>query len=127
VAVAPDSSKVAKGFSREGPLHRGARQFFHRYLRLRGHRAAPATTQLEHYDVHTAYGHLNVMATARPLAPLGEIAPEQRGIQRLAARMGFAEDCFRTRTRHLPPALESSKPSMQGIGGKRSKRKAGSA
>jgi anaerobic selenocysteine-containing dehydrogenase len=76
----------------------------------------PATTQLEHYDVHTAYGHLNVMANSPAIAPLGESLPNSEVFRRLAARMGFTEDCFRDSDEDIcRQALESSKPSMQGI------------
>ncbi len=115
VAVAPDSSKVAKGFSREDLFTAVHEQFFTDtcdYADI----VLPATTQLEHYDVHTAYGHLNVMANSPAIAPLGESLPNSEVFRRLAARMGFAEDCFRDSDEDIcRQALESSKPSMQGI------------
>ena len=115
VAVAPDSSKVVKGFSREDLFTVVHEQFFTDtcdYADL----VLPATTQLEHYDVHTAYGHLNVMANSPAIAPLCESLPNSEVFRRLAARMGFAEDCFRDSDEDIcRQALESTKPSMQGI------------
>ena len=115
VAVAPDSSKVVKGFSREDLFTVVHEQFFTDtcdYADI----VLPATTQFEHYDVHTAYGHLNVMANSPAIAPLGESLPNSEAFRRLAARMGFAEDCFRDSDEDIcRQALESSKPSMQGI------------
>ena len=35
----------------------------------------PATTQLEHYDVHRSYGHLYVLANNPAIAPVGESKP----------------------------------------------------
>ena len=123
VAVAPDSSKVAKGFSRGDLFTVVHEQFFTDtcdYADL----VLPATTQLEHYDVHTAYGHLNVMANSPAIAPLGESLPNSEVFRRLAARMGFAEDCFRDSDEDIcRQALESTKPSMQGIEWESLKRK----
>jgi len=55
----------------------------------------PATTQLEHLDVHSSYGHLYVLANNPAIAPLGEAKPNTEVFRLLAARMGFGEDCFR--------------------------------
>ena len=115
VAVAPDSGKVVKGFSREDLFTVVHEQFFTDtcdYADI----VLPATTQLEHYDVHTAYGHLNVMANSPAIAPLGESLPNSEAFRRLAARMGFSEECFRDSDEDIcRQALESSKPSMQGM------------
>jgi anaerobic selenocysteine-containing dehydrogenase len=115
VAVAPDSGKVVKGFSREDLFTVVHEQFFTDtcdYADI----VLPATTQLEHHDVHTAYGHLYVMANSPAIAPLGESLPNSEVFRRLAARMGFAEACFRDSDEEIcRQALESSKPAMRGI------------
>jgi anaerobic selenocysteine-containing dehydrogenase len=115
VAVAPDSSKVLKGFSREDLFTVVHEQFATDtcdYADI----VLPATTQLEHHDVHTAYGHLYVMANSPSIAPLGESLPNSEVFRRLAARMGFVEDCFRDSDEDIcRQALESAKPSMRGI------------
>ena len=54
----------------------------------------PATTHLEHFDVHKAYGHLYVQSTEPAIAPLGEAKPNTEVFRLLAARMGFDEPCF---------------------------------
>jgi len=54
----------------------------------------PATTQLEHLDTHTAYGHLYMMANNPAIAPLGEAKPNTEIFRLLAARMGFDDPCF---------------------------------
>jgi anaerobic selenocysteine-containing dehydrogenase len=54
----------------------------------------PATTQLEHLDVHKSYGHLYVLANSPAIEPLGEALPNAEIFRRLAARMGFTEPCF---------------------------------
>jgi anaerobic selenocysteine-containing dehydrogenase len=115
VAVAPDSGKVMKGFSREDLFTVVHEQFFTDtcdYADI----VLPATTQLEHTDVHTGYGHLYVMANSPAIAPLGESLPNSEVFRRLAARMGFTEDCFRDSDEDIcRQALESAKPAMQGI------------
>jgi anaerobic selenocysteine-containing dehydrogenase len=55
----------------------------------------PATTQLEHADVHKSYGHLYVLANNAAIEPVGESLPNSEIFRRLAARMGFDEPCFR--------------------------------
>ena len=35
----------------------------------------PATTQLEHFDIHKSYGHTYVLANNPAIAPLGEAKP----------------------------------------------------
>jgi molybdopterin guanine dinucleotide-containing S/N-oxide reductase-like protein len=115
VAVAPDSCKVIRGFSREDLFTVVHEQFFTDtcdYADI----VLPATTQLEHADVHSAYGHLYVMANSPAIAPLGEALPNTEVFRRLAARMGFAEDCFGDSDEEIcRQALESSNPNMQGI------------
>ena len=69
----------------------------------------PATTQLEHLDVHTSYGHTYALINEPAIAPLGEAKPNTQIFRELAARMGFDEPCFRRRRRgagadRLPPA-----------------------
>jgi anaerobic selenocysteine-containing dehydrogenase len=54
----------------------------------------PATTQLEHVDVHGTYGHLYIMANPGAIEPLGEAQANTEIFRRLAARMGFTEPCF---------------------------------
>ena len=51
----------------------------------------PATSQLEHRDVHTAYGHLYAVANTPAIAPLGEARPNSEVFRLLAARLGFTD------------------------------------
>jgi anaerobic selenocysteine-containing dehydrogenase len=55
----------------------------------------PATTQLEHTDIHSAYGHMYMMANNPSIAPMGEAKPNSEIFRLLAARMGFDDPCFR--------------------------------
>jgi len=76
----------------------------------------PATTQLEHHDVHKSYGHLYALANNPAIAPVGESLPNSEFFRRLAARMGFDEPCFRDSDEDIcRTALASSNPRMRGV------------
>ncbi len=93
VAVAPDSRQVVKGFARED-LFTVVLEHFLTDTADHADIVLPATTQLEHWDVHTTYGHHYVLVNEPAIAPLG-LARSNAGIFRaLAARMGFTEPCF---------------------------------
>jgi anaerobic selenocysteine-containing dehydrogenase len=55
----------------------------------------PATTQLEHWDVHPAYGHTDVLLNRPAIAPLGEALPNTQIFRDLAAHMGLDDACFK--------------------------------
>src|SRR5919109_943344 len=61
VAVCPDSEKVVAGFSRED-LFTVVLDHFQTDSADYADIVLPATTQLEHYDVHKSYGHLYMLA-----------------------------------------------------------------
>jgi anaerobic selenocysteine-containing dehydrogenase len=94
VAVAPESPKVVAGFARED-LFTVVLEHFLTDTADHADFVLPATTQLEHLDVHTAYGHTDVMFNEPAIAPLGEAKPNTQIFRELAARMGFGDACFR--------------------------------
>jgi anaerobic selenocysteine-containing dehydrogenase len=94
VAVCPDSSKVVKGFSRED-LFTVVMDSFMTDTADYADIVLPATTQLEHDDVHKSYGHLYVLANNKAIEPVGESLANIEVFRRLAARMGFDDACFR--------------------------------
>ena len=93
VAVAPESSKVVQGFAREDLFTVVLEQFqtdtadYADYI-------LPATSQLEHWDIHTSYGHTDVLLNRPAVAPLGQARPNSAVFRELAARLGFDEACF---------------------------------
>ena len=93
VAVAPESTKVAAGFARED-LFCVVHEIFQTDTADYADILLPATTQLEQVDIHLSYGHLDVLANNRSIAPLGEAKPNTEVFRLLAQRMGFAESCF---------------------------------
>src|SRR5918995_5104478 len=121
VAVCPDSEKVVAGFSRED-LFTVVMDHFQTDTADYADILLPATTQLEHHDVHKAYGHLYVLANNPAIAPLGESLPNSEVFRRLAARLGFDEPCFRDSDEDIcRTALASSNPRMKGIAWERLK------
>ncbi|MGE5622371.1 MAG: molybdopterin-containing oxidoreductase family protein [Bacillota bacterium] len=93
VAVAPESAKVAQGFARED-LFTVVLEHFQTDTADYADILLPATTQLEHVDIHSTYGHLYMMANNAAIAPLGEAKPNTEIFRLLAARLGFDDPCF---------------------------------
>jgi anaerobic selenocysteine-containing dehydrogenase len=54
----------------------------------------PATTQLEHLDVHTSYGHTYVLINHPAVPPLGQAKPNTQIFRELAQRLGYTDPCF---------------------------------
>jgi anaerobic selenocysteine-containing dehydrogenase len=94
VAVAPNSTEVARGFARED-LFTVVLEHFQTDTADYADFVLPATTQLEHLDVHRSYGHLYLLANNPAIDPLGEAASNSEIFRRIAARMGYAEPAFR--------------------------------
>jgi anaerobic selenocysteine-containing dehydrogenase len=93
VAVAPHSRSVIEGFARED-LFTVVLEHFLTDTADYADYVLPATTQLEHLDVHRSYGHLYVVANNPAIEPLGEALPNSEIFRRLASRMGFTDPCF---------------------------------
>jgi anaerobic selenocysteine-containing dehydrogenase len=115
VAVCPESDKVLAGFRRED-LFCVVMDSFMTDTADYADLVLPATTQLEHYDVHKSYGHLYAVANNPAIAPVGESLPNSEVFRRLAARLGYDEPCFRDSDEDIcRTALASPKPRMRGI------------
>ena len=93
VAVAPESAKVVSGFARED-LFTVVLEHFQTDTADYADYLLPATTQLEHWDVHLSYGHTDVLLNRPAIAPLGQARPNAQVFRELAQRMGFTEPCF---------------------------------
>ena len=93
VAVAPDSAQVVKGFARED-LFTVVLEHFQTDTADYADIILPATTQLEHWDVHAAYGHTDVLLNRPAIAPVGQARSNASIFRALAERMGFDEPCF---------------------------------
>ena len=93
VAVAPDSSRVVAGFSRED-LFTVVLEHFQTDTADYADIVLPATTQLEHLDVIKPYGHYYMVANNPAIRPLGEAKPNTEIFRLLAKAMDFADPCF---------------------------------
>jgi anaerobic selenocysteine-containing dehydrogenase len=93
VAVAPESAKVVQGFARED-LFTVVLEHFQTDTADYADYILPATTQLEHWDVHLSYGHTDVTLNQPAIAPVGQAKPNSQIFRELAQRMGFDEACF---------------------------------
>ena len=87
-SVAPDREKVLRGMRRED-LFTVVLEHFQTDTADYADVLLPATTQLEHEDLHRAYGHLYVMHNSRSIEPLGEALPNSEIFRRLAAAMNL--------------------------------------
>jgi anaerobic selenocysteine-containing dehydrogenase len=114
-AIAPDSGKVLAGFKRDD-LFTVVHEIFQTDTADYADIVLPATTQLEHFDIHRAYGHLYMLANNPSIEPIGEAKPNSEVFRLLAERMGFEEDCFKDSDEDLArQALNTTHPRMQGI------------
>ncbi|MDB5943717.1 MAG: putative molybdopterin oxidoreductase [Ramlibacter sp.] len=93
LAVAPESAKVVQGFARED-LFTVVIEHFQTDTADYADYILPATTQLEHWDIHASYGHTDVLLNRPAIAPLGQAWTNTAVFRALAARMGFDEPCF---------------------------------
>jgi anaerobic selenocysteine-containing dehydrogenase len=114
-AVAPDLRRVREGLGRED-LFTVVLEHFQTDTADYADWVLPATTQLEHWDVHGAYGHLYVTLNRPAIAPVGESLPNSEIFRRLAARMGLVEPEFADSDLDLiRQALDTDHPHHQGI------------
>ncbi|HEY2786683.1 MAG TPA: molybdopterin-dependent oxidoreductase, partial [Fimbriiglobus sp.] len=70
-AIAPDQTRVQKGMKRDD-LFTVVLEQFQTDTADYADIVLPATTQLEHWDIHSAYGHVYAQANPPSIAPLGE-------------------------------------------------------
>ena len=114
-AVAPDQARVLAGLRREDLFTVVHEQFMTDtcdYADI----VLPATTQLEHFDLHKAYGHLYLILNEPAVAPLHEARANSEVFRLLAARMGFAEDCFKDSDEEIArQAIAADHPALNGI------------
>jgi anaerobic selenocysteine-containing dehydrogenase len=93
LAVAPESAQVLRGFQRED-LFTVVLEHFQTDTADHADYILPATTQLEHWDIHSTYGHTDVLLNRPAIAPVGQARTNTAIFRALAARMGFTEPCF---------------------------------
>lgn len=114
-AVAPEQRKVLEGLRREDLFTVVHEQFMTDtcdYADI----VLPATTQLEHFDLHKAYGHFYLVLNEPAIKPLHEAKPNSEVFRLLAARLGFDESCFKDSDEEIArQALSVAHPALEGI------------
>lgn len=114
-AVAPDQANVLEGLLRED-LFTVVHELFMTDTCDYADIVLPATSQLEHFDLHKAYGHFYLAVNERAIEPLHEAKANTEVFRLLAARLGFAEACLQDSDEEIArQALESEHPSLAGI------------
>lgn len=89
-ASAPNAGKVATGLQRED-LFTVVHDLFVTETARYADILLPATSQLEHVDLHKPYGHLSLQYNQPAIAPRGEARSNWDVMRSLAQAMGFTE------------------------------------
>jgi anaerobic selenocysteine-containing dehydrogenase len=114
-AVAPDRNAVLKGLARDD-LFTVVLEHFQTDTCDWADIVLPATTQLEHWDVHLAYGHHYVSLNQPSIAPLGDAKPNTEIFRLLARALELPEPCFADDDVTLVrQALDSNAEKMRGV------------
>jgi anaerobic selenocysteine-containing dehydrogenase len=106
-AVCPDQARVLHGLRRED-LFTVVHEQFQTDTADYADILLPATTQLEHFDLHSGYGHFYVQANPPAVAPLYEAKPNTEVFRLLARRLGFEPELFEVSDEEL--AAEALQP-----------------
>jgi anaerobic selenocysteine-containing dehydrogenase len=114
-AVCPDQSRVLKGLARDD-LFTVVHDQFQTDTADYADIVLPATTQLEHFDIHGSYGHLYVQVNVPAIAPRGEAKPNTEVFRLLARRLGLEPELFEASDEELAvEALGARQGAFAGI------------
>lgn len=114
-SVAPDRNAVLRGLARDD-LFTVVLEHFQTDTADYADYVLPATTQLEHWDVHLAYGHHYVTLNRPSIDPLGESKPNTEIFRRLGAAMGLDHPALRDDDHTLiRQALASTSEKLAGV------------
>jgi anaerobic selenocysteine-containing dehydrogenase len=112
-SVSPDQARVLEGLRREDLFTVVHEQVFTDttdYADV----VLPATTQLEHIDIHGSYGHHFVMLNNPAISPRGEARSNNDVFRALAGRLGFEPELFPDDETLIREALDGG-PTVTGI------------
>lgn len=114
-AVAPEQEQVRRGLLRED-LFVVVHDLFQTDTVDFADVVFPATTTLEHYDLHKAYGHLYLSLSRPAITPLGEAKPNTEFFRLLGARLGLDHPALRESDEELArSALVAGHTRLAGI------------
>ncbi|MCB8978486.1 MAG: molybdopterin oxidoreductase family protein [Ardenticatenaceae bacterium] len=88
--IAPNAGRVAEGMRRED-LFTVVHELFMTDTAVLADIVLPATSQLEHTDLHKAYGHTSLTYNHPAIPPLGESKSNWDVMRLLATEMGFSD------------------------------------
>jgi anaerobic selenocysteine-containing dehydrogenase len=112
-AVAPNQRKVLRGLRRDD-LFTVVHDLFQTDTADHADILLPATSQLEHEDLHGSYGHLEVMYNPRAIASRGECRSNNDVFRELAARLGLEPELFPDDETLIREALAGG-PTLEGV------------
>jgi anaerobic selenocysteine-containing dehydrogenase len=112
-AVSPNQQKVLAGLRRDD-LFTVVHELFATDTVDYADIVLPATSQLEHVDLHGSYGHHEVMYNPQSIAPLGECRSNNDVFRALASRMGYETDLFPDDRALIREVLDGG-PTVSGI------------
>ena len=114
-AVAPDRGTVLEGLARSD-LFTVVLEHFQTDTADWADIVLPATTQLEHWDLHLSYGHHYVALNQPAIPPVGNAKPNSEIFRLLGARMGLDHPVMRDDDQTLiRQALEGGGPNLRGV------------
>jgi anaerobic selenocysteine-containing dehydrogenase len=114
-AVAPESGKVLEGLRRDD-LFTVVHDCFLTDTCDYADIVLPATTQLEHFDIHKSYGHLYWLVNHPAILPVGESKSDSEVFRLLAMHMGYSEPCLHESDEEIAAqAIDTGHPYNAGI------------
>lgn len=114
-AVAPDRNAVVRGLIRED-LFTVVLEHFQTDTADYADIVLPATTQLEHWDLHYSYGHVYATLNQPAIEPLGEAKPNTEIFRLIARRMGMTHPVLADDdVTIIKQALDSPHDRMRGV------------
>jgi anaerobic selenocysteine-containing dehydrogenase len=118
VASAPNASLTVQGMRRED-LFTVVHDLFLTDTARYADIVLPATSQLEHVDLHKPYGHRNLQYNAAAIPPLGEAKSNWDVMRMLAAALGYDEPWLRQDAEEVIAevlgATRAENPLLEGI------------
>ena len=118
VASSPNAGKIVEGLMR-ADLFTVVHELFETDTARYADILLPATSQLEHVDLHKPYGHLSLQYNMPAIAPLGEAKSNWDIMRALAASMGFDDAWLKEDAneviRSVLEATAQSNPLLAGI------------
>jgi anaerobic selenocysteine-containing dehydrogenase len=113
-AVCPDQARVLKGLMRED-LFTVVHEQFPTDTVDYADIILPATTQLEHFDIHGSYGHFYVQTNEPAIAPLAEAKSNNDVFRLLARQLKFEPEIFDVSDQELAAEALQTTPVPNGF------------